>query len=37
MDSYEINILRRNGNWKKVNTESLPLEKINNKNKDNYG
>ena len=28
MDNYEINILRRDGNWKKVNPDDLIMESI---------
>ena len=30
MDNYEINILRRGGNWKKVKPEDLIIDEINN-------
>tara|TARA_B100000242_G_C42809882_1_gene376566 strand:- start:132 stop:482 length:351 start_codon:yes stop_codon:yes gene_type:complete len=30
MDDYEINILRRNGNWKKVKPNDLIIDEINN-------
>ena len=30
MDNYEINILRRNGNWKKVKPDELIINEINN-------
>ena len=30
MDNYEINILRRNGNWKKVKPDDLIINEINN-------
>ena len=30
MDNYEINILRRNGNWKKVKPDDLIIDEINN-------
>ena len=29
MDNYEINILRRGGNWKKVQADNLIMDKIN--------
>ena len=29
MDNYEINILRRGGNWKKVQADDLIMEEIN--------
>ena len=36
MDKYEINILRRGGNWKKVKPDDLIIDEINNKlNHDN--
>ena len=36
MDNYEINILRRGGNWKKVKPDDLIIDEINNKlNHDN--
>ena len=36
MDNYEINILRRNGNWKKVKPDDLIIDEINNElNHDN--
>ena len=28
MDNYEINILRRNGNWKKINPKRFLLDKV---------
>ena len=31
MDNYEINILRRNGNWKKVKSEDLLLHTVDHK------
>ena len=31
MDNYEINILRRGGNWKKVKADDLIMDEINNK------
>ena len=30
MDNYEINILRRGGNWKKVKPDDLVVDEINN-------
>ena len=30
MDNYEINILRRGGNWKKVKPDDLIIDEINN-------
>ena len=30
MDNYEINILRRDGNWKKVKPDDLVINEINN-------
>ena len=30
MDNYEINILRRDGNWKKVKPDDLIMESIEN-------
>ena len=30
MDNYEINILRRGGNWKKVKPDDLMIDKVNN-------
>ena len=30
MDNYEINILRRDGNWKKVKTDDLIMESLEN-------
>ena len=30
MDNYEINILRRDGNWKKVKPDDLIIDEINN-------
>tara|TARA_Y100000766_G_C18616832_1_gene464118 strand:+ start:249 stop:599 length:351 start_codon:yes stop_codon:yes gene_type:complete len=36
MDNYEINILRRGGNWKKVKPDDLIIEEIDNElKKDN--
>ena len=36
MDNYEINILRRGGNWKKVKPDDLIIDEINNElNEDN--
>ena len=29
MDNYEINILRRGGNWKKVKPDDLIIDEIN--------
>tara|TARA_Y100000991_G_C21797670_1_gene274017 strand:- start:259 stop:609 length:351 start_codon:yes stop_codon:yes gene_type:complete len=34
MDNYEINILRRGGNWKKVRPDDLVVDEINNDLKD---
>ena len=34
MDNYEINILRRGGNWKKVKPDDLIIDEINNDLKD---
>ena len=34
MDNYEINILRRGGNWKKVKSDDLILQEPNNEHKD---
>ena len=34
MDNYEINILRRGGNWKKVKPDDLVIDEINNDLKD---
>ena len=34
MDNYEINILRRGGNWKKVRPDDLVIDEINNDLKD---
>ena len=31
MEDYEINILRRDGNWKKVKPNDLIIDEINNK------
>jgi len=43
MDNYEINILRRNGNWNKItqnddvmNTNEVNNDKIQNKNHNDY-
>ena len=43
MDNYEINILRRNGNWNKItqnddvmNTNEVDNDKIQNKNHNDY-
>ena len=36
MDNYEINILRRGGNWKKVKHNDLIIDEINNESKENY-
>ena len=30
MDNYEINILRRGGNWKKIKPDDLIIDEINN-------
>ena len=35
MDNYEINILRRGGNWKKVKPDDLILDEISIEEKDN--
>ena len=35
MDNYEINILRRGGNWKKVRPDDLIIDEINNVPKEN--
>ena len=35
MDNYEINILRRGGNWKKVKPDDLIIDEINNDLKEN--
>ena len=35
MDNYEINILRRGGNWKKVKPDDLIIDGINNELKEN--
>ncbi len=36
MDNYEINILRRGGNWKKVKPDDIIIDEINNEfNDDN--
>ena len=35
MDNYEINILRRGGNWKKVKPDDLIVDEINNELKEN--
>ena len=34
MDNYEINILRRGGNWKKVKPDDLIIDEINKESKD---
>ena len=34
MDNYEINILRRSGNWKKVKPDDLVIDEMNNDLKD---
>ena len=34
MDNYEINILRRGGNWKKVRPDDLIIDEMNNNLKD---
>ena len=33
MDNYEINILRRGGNWKTVKPNDLIIDEINNETK----
>jgi len=35
MDNYEINILRRGGNWKKVKPNDLIIDEIDNELKEN--
>ena len=35
MDNYEINILRRGGNWKKIQGEDLILDEINHEISEN--
>ena len=35
MDNYEINILRRGGNWKKVKPDDLLIDSTNNESKEN--
>ena len=35
MDNYEINILRRGGNWKKVKPDDLIIDGINDELKEN--
>ena len=35
MDNYEINILRRGGNWKKVRPDDILIDEINNDLKEN--
>ena len=35
MDNYEINILRRGGNWKKVKPNDLIIDEIDNEFKEN--
>ena len=35
MDNYEINILRRGGNWKKVKPDDLIIDEINDELKEN--
>ena len=35
MDNYEINILRRGGNWKKIKPDDLIANEINNDLKEN--
>ena len=35
MDNYEINILRRGGNWKKVKPDDLIIDSINDDLKEN--
>ena len=35
MDNYEINILRRGGNWKKVKPDDLLIDGTNNESKEN--
>ena len=34
MDNYEINILRRGGNWKKLKPDDLIIDEINNELKE---
>ena len=34
MKNYEINILRRGGNWKKVKPDDFIIDEINNESKD---
>ena len=34
MDNYEINILRRGGNWKKVKPDDIITDEMNNDSKD---
>ncbi len=36
MDNYEINILRRGGNWKKVKSGDLTIDEINKESKEEY-
>ena len=36
MDNYEINILRRGGNWKKVKPDDLIIDEINKESKKEY-
>ena len=36
MDNYEINILRRGGNWKKVKPDDLIIDEINKESKENH-
>ena len=35
MDNYEINILRRGGNWKKVKPDDLIIDEMNNELNEN--
>ena len=35
MDNYEINILRRGGNWKKVKPDDLMIDEIDNQQQQN--
>ena len=36
MEDYEINILRRNGNWKKVKPNDLIIDEINNEQTEDH-
>ena len=36
MEDYEINILRRDGNWKKVKPNDLIIDEINNEQIEDY-